>query len=72
VGFGVLWALFEGGAGKMDVFAWCFVVEVVVDCVVIRGWLTVDFAGRKICQFFKIFLWKFGRLAGCGMTPTGT
>jgi hypothetical protein len=43
--FGVLWAVFEGGTGKVGVFAWCFCGEVVVDCVVNRGWLVVDFAG---------------------------
>jgi hypothetical protein len=54
--------VFKGGSEKSGVFAWCFCGEVVVNCVVNPGWLMVDFADWKICQIFKIFLWKF---AGC-------
>jgi hypothetical protein len=38
---------------------WCFCGEVVVDCVVDRGWLMVVCAASKIFQLFEIFLWKF-------------
>jgi hypothetical protein len=43
--FGVSWAFFEGGFGKSGCFCVVFCGEVVVDCVVNRGWSTVDFAG---------------------------
>jgi hypothetical protein len=57
--FGALWVFFEGGAGKVGVLVWCFCGEVVVDCVVDRGWLMVVCAAWKIFQLFEIFLWKF-------------
>jgi hypothetical protein len=58
----VVLGVFEGGFGKSGCLVWCFGGEVVVNCVVNRGWLTADFAGLKICHGFEIFLWKF---AGC-------
>jgi hypothetical protein len=39
--------VFEGGAGKVGFFGMVFCGEVVVNCVVDRGWLTVIFARSK-------------------------
>src|SRR5260370_2436305 len=57
--FGVLGTFFEGGIGKVGVFAWCFCGEVVVDCVVIVACWRAFARGSKIRHRFEIFLWKF-------------
>jgi hypothetical protein len=52
-----LWwrGVFSGVFAKKGVLLWCFCGEVVVDCVVNRGALMVDFWRLKKCHFLEIF-----------------
>jgi hypothetical protein len=49
----VLWGVFR----KVRVWTWCFCGEVVVNCVVKRGWLTAALWGRKMRHLFDIYFW---------------
>ncbi len=45
---GLVWVFFLGILGKMGVLTWCFDVEVVVECMVNVGVLTVTFWASKM------------------------
>jgi hypothetical protein len=63
--FCVWWrAVFSGGFAKKGVFGVVICGEVVVDCVVNRGALTVVFRRLKMCHFFGFYLFFFVRRLG--------
>jgi len=56
-------AFFQGVFAKMGVLLWCFCGEVVVDCVVNRGALMVDFLASKKLPLFENYFYLFPRIS---------
>ena len=50
-------AFLLGVLREMGCRTWFFAGEIVVDCVVNRGWLAHVFWVAKICHFFRIYFW---------------